>query len=140
MNSRSIETIDDVLRLSTRPVIVSHTGFKGECDNQRNLSDRHLEEIGKRNGLVGIGLWETAVCGTDAEATARSIRYVADKIGVDKVGLGSDFDGAICTHFDVAGLPNMVIALQKQGFNMQEIDKIMGGNIRDFMLRNLPME
>lgn len=136
----SVETIDDVLQLSTRPVIVSHTGVKGECDNQRNLSDKHLEEIGKRNGLIGIGLWETAVCGTNAEATARSIRYVADKIGVDKVGLGSDFDGAIRTHFDIAGLPNMVIALQKQGFNMQEIDKIMGGNIRDFMLRNLPME
>lgn len=136
----SVETIDDVLRVTSRPVIVSHTGVKGECDNQRNLSDKHLEEIGKRNGLVGIGLWETAVCGTDADATARSIRYVADKIGVDKVCLGSDFDGAIRTHFDVAGLPTMVTALQKQGFSFQEIDKIMGGNIRDFMLQNLPVE
>ncbi|HRJ28980.1 MAG TPA: dipeptidase [Cyclobacteriaceae bacterium] len=136
----SVETIDDVLRVTSRPVIVSHTGVKGECDNQRNLSDKHLQEIGKRNGLVGIGLWETAVCGTDADATARSIRYVADKIGVDKVCLGSDFDGAIRTHFDVAGLPTMVTALQKQGFSFQEIDKIMGGNIRDFMLQNLPVE
>ncbi|MBL7845486.1 MAG: dipeptidase [Cyclobacteriaceae bacterium] len=136
----SVETIDDVLQVTNRPVIVSHTGVKGECDNQRNLSDKHLEEIGKRNGLIGIGLWETAVCGTDAEATARSIRYVADKIGVDKVGLGSDFDGAIRTHFDVAGLPNMVAALQRQGFNGVEIDLIMGGNIRDFMMRNLPAD
>lgn len=42
--------------------------------------------------------------GTDAAATANRIRYVADKIGVDKVALGSDFDGAIGTHFDVSGL------------------------------------
>jgi len=134
----SVETIDDVLQVTTRPIIVSHTGVRGECDNQRNLSDKHLEEIGKRSGLIGIGLWETAVCGTDAEATARSIKYVSDKIGVDKVALGSDFDGAIRTHFDVAGLPAMATALQRQGFNREEIDKIMGGNIRDFMLRNLP--
>lgn len=134
----STRVIDDVLAITTRPLIVSHTGVKGACDNQRNLSDKHLVEIGKRNGLVGIGLWETAVCGTGADATARSIRYVADKIGVDKVALGSDFDGAIKAHFDVTGLPLLVTALQKQGFNQAAIDQIMGGNIRDFMLRNLP--
>jgi membrane dipeptidase len=134
----STQTIDDVLAITAKPVIVSHTGVKGACDNQRNLTDKHLVEIGKRNGLVGIGLWETAVCGTDAEATARSIKYVADKIGVDKVALGSDFDGAIKAHFDVTGLPLMVKALQKQGFNSHDIELIMGGNIRDFMLKNLP--
>lgn len=134
----STRVMDDVFSITTKPVIVSHTGVKGACDNQRNLSDKHLMEIGKRKGLVGIGLWETAVCGTDAAATARSIKYVADKIGVDKVALGSDFDGAIKAHFDVTGLPLLVTALQKQGFNQTEINQIMGGNIRDFMLRNLP--
>lgn len=134
----SVKTIGDVLAITSRSLIVSHTGVKGECDNQRNLTDEHLEQMGKRNGLIGIGLWETAVCGSDAEATARSIKYVADKIGVDKVALGSDFDGAIQTHFDVTGLPLMVTALQKQGFNREEVELIMGGNIRDFMLRNLP--
>ncbi len=134
----STRVMDDVFSITTKPIIVSHTGVRGACDNQRNLSDKHLAEIGKRNGLVGIGLWETAVCGTDAAATARSIKYVADKIGVDKVALGSDFDGAIKAHFDVTGLPLLVTALQKQGFNQIEINQIMGGNIRDFMLRNLP--
>ena len=83
----SSKTIDDILALTERPVIVSHTGVKGVCNNQRNLSDTHLLEIGRRNGLVGIGLWETAVCGTDAKATAKSIRYAVDKIGIDKVAL-----------------------------------------------------
>lgn len=134
----SIKTIDDVLALTDHPVIVSHTGVKGVCNNQRNLSDQHLIAIGKRNGLVGIGLWETAVCGTDVSATARSIRYVADLIGVDKVALGSDFDGAIGTHVDAAGLPLVARALEQEGFERAEIEMIMGGNIRDFLLRNLP--
>lgn len=134
----SPKLIDDVLALTLRPVLVSHTGVKGVCNNQRNLSDKHVMAIGKLNGLIGIGLWETSVCGTDAVATAKSIRYVADKIGVDKVALGSDFDGAIGTHFDVTGLPLMVSALEQEGFNRDEIELIMGGNIRDFFLKNLP--
>ncbi len=134
----SQKTISDVLKYHNGPVLVSHTGVKGVCDNNRNLTDEQLIEIGKHNGLVGIGLWETAVCGTDAAATAKSIRYVANKIGVDKVGLGSDFDGAIGTHFDVTGLPIIVTALEKEGFSRPEIEQIMGGNIRDFFLRNLP--
>jgi membrane dipeptidase len=131
-------TIDEVLAMTQRPVIVSHTGVKGMCNNQRNLSDQHLLEIGKRNGLIGIGLWETSVCGTDAVATAKSIRYVADLIGADKVALGSDFDGAITAHFDVTGLPLIAEALIDEGFSREQVEKIMGGNIRDFFLRNLP--
>lgn len=134
----SPKTIDDIFAFTQSPVLISHTGVKGICDNTRNLSDAHLAEIGRRNGLVGIGLWETAVCGTDAEATAKSIRYVADKIGVDKIALGSDFDGATTTHFDVTGLPLIVDALLKEGFTREEIYQIMGGNVRDFFLRNLP--
>ncbi len=135
----SPKTIDDIFASTQGPVLISHTGVKGVCDNTRNLSDAHLLEIGRRNGLVGIGLWETAVCGTDAAATAKSIRYVADKIGVDKVALGSDFDGAITAHFDVTGLPLIVNALLKEGFTKEDIYKIMGGNVRDFFLRNLPV-
>lgn len=134
----SQQTITDVLAMHQGPLLVSHTGVKGVCNNQRNLSDEQLLEIGNRNGIVGIGLWETAVCGTDAAATARSMRYAADKIGTDNVALGSDWDGAFEMHFDVTGLPLLVVALEKEGFNRLEIEKIMGGNIRDFFLKNLP--
>lgn len=134
----SQNTINDVLKIHNGPLLVSHTGVKGVCNNQRNLSDKHLIEIGRRNGLIGIGMWVTAVCGRDAAATAKSIRYVADKIGVDKVALGSDWDGAFEMHFDVTGLPRIVDALQQEGFTRQEIELIMGGNVRDFFLRNLP--
>ena len=134
----SPQTIDDIFKLTNEPLLVSHTGVQGMCNNRRNLSDAQIIEIGRRNGLIGIGLWETAVCGTDAAATAKSIKYVADKIGVDKVALGSDFDGAIAAPFDITGFPLIVTALEKEGFNRPQIEMIMGGNTRDFFLKNLP--
>ncbi len=134
----SQKTISEVLKIHKGPILVSHTGVRGVCNNTRNLTDEQILEIGKHQGLIGIGLWETAVCGTDATATAKSIKYVATKIGVDKVGLGSDFDGAIKAHFDITGLPIIVNALKKEGFSKLEIEQIMGGNIRDFFMRNLP--
>lgn len=133
----SKQTIEDVFAITNGPVIISHTGIQAVCDNNRNLSDEYLDEIGRRNGLVGIGLWETAVCGKDAQATAKNIKYAVDRIGVDKVALGSDFDGAIETHFDVTGLPLVVVELHKLGFNKDDVNKIMGGNVRDYFLRNL---
>ena len=90
------------------------------------------------SATLSIPILSTAVCGTDAKATAKSIRYVVDKIGIDKVALGSDFDGAIGTHFDITGLPLIANALESEGFNRLEIELIMGGNVRDFMLKNLP--
>jgi microsomal dipeptidase-like Zn-dependent dipeptidase len=119
-------------------VLVSHTGVQGTCNNRRNLSDTQIVEIGRRNGLIGIGLWETAVCGKDATAMAKAIKYVADKIGVNKVALGSDFDGATEAFFDITGLPLIVSALEKEGFNRSQVEMIMGGNVREFFLRNLP--
>ena len=80
------------------------------------------------------------MCGTDALATAKSMRYVANLIGIDKVALGSDFDGAIRAHFDVTGLPLIMQALKNEGFSATEIEQMMGGNIRDFLLRNLPTQ
>src|SRR5713101_862664 len=100
----SVKTIDDVLAIATRPVFVSHTGVKGTCDNQRNLSDDQLKRIAQTGGVIGIGYWDTAVCGKDAAAIARAMRHAVDVAGIDHVGLGSDFDGAIAAPFDTTGL------------------------------------
>ena len=134
----SPRTIADALAMATRPVVVSHTGVKGTCDNRRNLSDDELRGIARTGGVIGIGYWETAVCGTDAEAIARAIRYAAGVAGIDHVGLGSDFDGAITAPFDTTGLPLITDALLAQGFDQEEIAKIMGGNTIRLLLENLP--
>lgn len=134
----SPRTIAESLAVSTRPVVVSHTGVKGTCDNRRNLSDEELRGIARTGGVIGIGYWDTAVCGTDAAAIARSIRYAVGVAGIDHVGLGSDFDGAIIAPFDTTGLPLLTEALLAQGFDEAEIAKIMGGNAIRVLLEALP--
>jgi microsomal dipeptidase-like Zn-dependent dipeptidase len=134
----SAATITDVLAMATRPVIVSHTGVKATCDNTRNLSDDQLRAVARNGGLIGIGFWDTAVCGTDAAAIARAIRHTVEVVGVDHVGLGSDFDGAVVTPFDVSGLVQLTEALINEGFSDQDIAAIMGGNEIRFWAQNLP--
>src|SRR5205085_4536500 len=56
----SPRTIDDVLAIATRPVVVSHTGLRGVCDNQRNLSDEQARRIAATGGVIGVGYWEAA--------------------------------------------------------------------------------
>mgnify|MGYP003625278978 CR=1 FL=1 len=132
--------IDDILAMATRPLIVSHTGVKGTCNNVRNLSDEHLKGIANGGGLVGIAMFEQAVCGSGAQATAEAIKYTADLIGVEHVALGSDFDGAVKTHFDVTGLPLIVDELIDLGMSKEDIALVMGGNVKQFLLKNLPAE
>jgi microsomal dipeptidase-like Zn-dependent dipeptidase len=134
----SPQTIDDILKIATRPVVVSHTGVKGTCNNTRNLSDEQLKAIAAKGGIIGIGYWDTAVCGTDAKAIAKAIRYTANLIGVDHVALGSDFDGAVIVPFDTSGLVLLTDALMQEGFSDEEIAKIMGGNEIKFLQENLP--
>src|ERR1043165_10157303 len=89
----SPRTVDDVLAVATRPVVDSHTGLRATCDNARNLTDEQVRRVAATGGLVGIGSWGTATCGTDAAAVARSIRYAVKVAGVEHVALGSGFDG-----------------------------------------------
>jgi microsomal dipeptidase-like Zn-dependent dipeptidase len=131
-------TIADVLAVATRPVIDTHTGVRGTCDNARNLSDEELRGIAATGGIVGIGYWDTATCGTDARAIARSIRYAARVAGVRAVALGSDFDGAVTEPFDTTGVVEITDALLAEGFNEDEIRMIMGGNVFRLLSQTLP--
>ena len=134
----SSATIDDVLAMATRPVMVSHTGVKGTCNNNRNLSDDQLRRIAKTGGVIGIGHWDTAVCGTDAKAIAKAMRHAVNIAGADHIGLGSDFDGAVTVPFDTTGLVQITDALLGEGFNEDEIKKIMGGNVLRVLREHLP--
>lgn len=130
--------IDDVLAQAKRPLLVSHTGVEGTCPGTRNLSDVHLQRIAATGGVIGIGYWDTAVCATSVAAIVKAIRYTADKVGVEHVALGSDFNGTIEAPFDVTGLPQLTEGLLTAGFNQQEIAAIMGGNVLRLLLANLP--
>ncbi len=120
--------IEEVLDLTTRPVLVSHTGVQATCPGPRNLSDAHVRGIAETGGVIGIGFFEWAVCEIEPASIVRAIRHIADLVGVDHVGLGSDFDGGTHTPFDVTGLAQITEALLADGFSEHEVRKILGGN------------
>ena len=131
-------TIRDVLKETKRPVIFSHGGLQGNCNNRRNLSDEEARGIAATGGIIGIGYWPTAVCGNDPRAIAKAIRYAVQVAGVEHVALGSDFDGSIVAPFDTAHLSELTDALLQEGFTAEEIRAIMGENAIRFLRDNLP--
>jgi len=138
LSHASPKLVDNVLSIAQNPIIVSHTGVKGTCDNVRNLSDQHLKKIADGGGLIGIAMFDQAICGADAYAIAKAIQYTVKLIGAEHVALGSDFDGAVKTVFDVTGLPLVVEELLKLTMSEQDIRLVMGENIKRFLLANLP--
>lgn len=138
LSHASTATIHDALAVATRPVVVSHTGVRGVADNARNLSDEQLRAVAATGGIIGIGFWPIASGGDDVTAIARSIRHAVSVVGVDHVGLGSDFDGAVPTPFDVTGLVQITDALLDDGLSPASIGAIMGGNVLRLLRENLP--
>ena len=130
--------IEDVLALTTKPVVVSHTGAKGVYNSPRNLSDDHLKRIAAKGGLIGMGFWQEAAGGIHPEDIARSIRYVVELVGADHVALGSDFDGAVTTSFDSSQIIYLTEALLREGLSEADIKKIMGENALRFFREHLP--
>ncbi|MCS3939322.1 microsomal dipeptidase-like Zn-dependent dipeptidase [Salinibacter ruber] len=130
--------IDDVLARTRGPVVVSHTGVRATCDSPRNLSDRHIKAVAARGGVIGVGLWETAVCGPGPAAVAASMRHVADLVGVEHVALGTDFDGTVSVPFDATGFPLLTEALLAEGFSPRDIEQIMGANVVRVLRQSLP--
>lgn len=130
--------IEDTLSLATKPVVLSHGGVQGTCQGQRNLSDNQLKSIANNGGVIGIGYWKTAVCETSVEGIVEAILYAIKVVGVDNVGLGSDFDGNVATPFDVTGLPMLTESLLDAGLSEDDVRKVLGGNVRRLLTNNLP--
>jgi microsomal dipeptidase-like Zn-dependent dipeptidase len=94
--------------------------------------------VAAKGGLIGIGYWNTATCGTDARGIVKAMRYVSDRVGVEHVALGSDFDGAVIEPFDTTGLVQITDAMLAAGYSEHEIRLIMGENVVKFLAANLP--
>jgi membrane dipeptidase len=134
----SPELVEDLLNNANTPVVYSHGGLQGMCDINRNLSDTALDQVQENGGLIAVGFWTRVLCGDQIEDVVASIRYVSDRIGIDHVALGSDFDGGVKTIFDATGLPLLTEALLDAGFSKAEISKLMGKNYARLLRSSLP--
>jgi membrane dipeptidase len=129
----------DLARVEPGPLVASHAAAHALCPTSRNLTDAQLDAIGSSDGLVGVVFAPTFLRpdfaddpDTPLELIAEHVRYVADRVGVEHVALGSDFDGATIPGEvgDVAGMPRVLGALRGRGFTEPEIDAIAWGNWR----------
>ena len=120
--------VADILAMAERPVVSSHGGVQATCDVNRNLSDDEIRGVAKTGGVVGIGYWDAAVCGTSPRDAAKAMKHVRDLVGIDYVALGSDYDGATTVRFDTSQLVQVTQALMDEGFTEDEIRAVMGGN------------
>lgn len=127
----------DVARHSKAPLVVSHTAVHSLCPSSRNLTDEQIDAVGKSGGIIGIIFVPTNLrLKTKADGTPDSdiplteivkhIDYVVNRIGIDHVGFGSDFDGAEMPQElpDVSALPKLIDALREAGYSGYEIEKI----------------
>ncbi|NCP19429.1 MAG: amidohydrolase family protein [Erythrobacter sp.] len=120
--------VADILAMARRPVVSSHGGVQATCDVNRNLTDAEIRGVAKTGGVVGIGYWDGAVCGTSPRDAARAMKHVRDLVGIEYVALGSDYDGATTVRFDTSQLVQVTQALMDEGFTDDEIRAVMGEN------------
>ncbi len=132
----SRSTFFAALEVSSKPVIVSHTGIQGVNKSWRNIDDDQLKAIAENGGVVGIifhppyldkGIF------TSITKIVEHIERVVEVAGIDHVGLGSDFDGFIYLPRgikDVRDLPRITAALLDRGYRKDAVEKILGENFR----------
>ena len=130
--------VREVLDMSDAPMVVSHTGLYGHCQVKRNIADDLLAEIASRGGLIGIGFWADVTCDDSPMGVARTINAAVNRLGVDHVTLGSDYDGTVTTTFDASELAVLTDALLSLGMSEADIRQVMGENMIRFFLENLP--
>jgi membrane dipeptidase len=127
----------EVAAISDAPLVASHSNAHALCPTSRNLTDRQLDAIRESGGMVGVN-FAVAFLRADGRGDAETpletlvghFRYLADRMGIDHVGFGTDFDGALIPAAvgDATGLPHVVDALRGAGFDEQALRKIAHEN------------
>ena len=127
----------DVIDITTSPIIASHSNSRVLCNSMRNLTDEQLKAIRDVNGVIGFNSYKGFIDENKEKQNINRgiehIKYIADKIGIDHIGIGFDYN----EYFEdeevppaVKGLENasksydIIIKLKEAGFNDDEIEKI----------------
>src|SRR6266480_647446 len=143
---------EDILAITTKPVIVSHTNPRRYYDIERNISDEQIKIIGERGGVIGVN--SVLVSPSEEESTLDRyidhVEHIANLIGIDGVGIGFDFFEFIycqwpesrqkelvakftAPHFipdlrNHSHARNLTRSLIERGFSDEQIEKILRGN------------
>lgn len=128
----------DVLKYTTKPFVASHSNARSVCGVARNMSDEMIKLLAKRNGVMGINfcgdfLKESKTGGERSciKDMVKHILYIKDLVGIDYIGLGSDFDGISqdLELKDASMMPMLKEALCEAGLSEEEIEKVFYKNV-----------
>ena len=123
----------DALELSTQPIVCSHSSCHALCDHPRNLTDQQMRALAQKGGVMQVTLYNGFLV-KDGEATIedamRHLQHAIQVMGIDHVGLGTDFDGdgGIRGLANSSELIHFTRQLMARHFNEDDIQKIWGGN------------
>jgi membrane dipeptidase len=127
----------DVAEITEAPLVATHSNAYTLCSTTRNLTDRQLDAIRDSDGMVGVNFAVGFLRkdGKDEEDTpietvVRHVDYLVERIGVERVGFGSDFDGARVPRGigDASGLPKLLAALRERGYDGAALKKLAHEN------------
>jgi membrane dipeptidase len=127
----------DVAALTDAPLVASHSNAYALCPSSRNLTDPQLDAMAASDGMIGLNfavnfLREDAArdANTPLEVMVRQIDYLVERVGIDRVGFGSDFDGVLISQVlgDVSGLPKLMSALRDRGYDELALRKLAHDN------------
>ncbi|MDX5358133.1 MAG: membrane dipeptidase, partial [Rhodobacterales bacterium] len=136
----------DIARISSRPLVATHSCVHAISAQSRNLTDRQLSAIAESGGVVGLNfgcqfLREDGERRDDTPLAmmVRHLAYLVERLGETGVALGSDFDGALMPQAigTAAGLPALTKAMQQAGFGAALIDRICWQNWLDLLRRSI---
>ncbi|MBF0889274.1 MULTISPECIES: dipeptidase [Gluconobacter] len=127
-------TMMQASEVSATPIFASHSCARALCDHPRNLDDEQLDRLKETGGLIQVtamGSFLKKGGGGTLEDLVRHVSYIANRIGVEHVGISSDFDGGggIPGWKDATETANVTHALQAAGFSDADISAIWGGNM-----------
>lgn len=130
------KTVSDVLEISTAPIIASHSSCRSLCNHPRNLTDEQIRAIAAKGGVIQICLYGPFLKDS-GEATIEDaiahINHVVQLVGIEHVGIGTDFDGddeEKLTGCRAANeLPRLTMELFRQGYSETDLARLWGGNL-----------
>jgi membrane dipeptidase len=123
----------DVAKISDAPLVASHSNAFAICPHSRNATDPQLDAIRGTGGLIGLNFGVKflhpegkADVNLDLSVMVRHVDYMVQKVGIDHVALGSDFDGTLISRKigDVTGLPRLMAALREAGYDDEALAKL----------------
>ena len=144
LSHASDKSFYDVLRITNKPIIATHSNARSVCNNIRNLTDKQIKEIARCGGLIGVCFYSNFLKEKGrarVKDIIKHITYIADLVGVKYIAFGSDFDGMEKWEHpkgikNVKDFDVILEELSRAGFSQREIDLIAGENFYNFYFQS----